>query len=222
MKNKLVARARQVARQAETKAHLPVPSGTAKPVSAERAASGSVDDLLARARAIGNAASAGQAIGRPAPSLSAHKLRLPVTCSATGGAFIALVELSGSTARIVGNEALKGAGGVGGAGRDLGSYAFEAPAEWRCPLCGSRNHADGVDLLWWCDCRGGDFHCVGSDRAGLRYCACGRREIRNLVPVEHVPVRGERAATAVGRAQAASSALALPPAAQPRLPSRRR
>ena len=145
-------------------------------------------DLLARAEA----AIAGSVKRPAAPTASqAERVKLPVTCSATGNSYVVIAERRGDVLRFVDHEVPGAAGGAGGARmpRHLsGQYRVESNG-WACPLCANN---EGV---WVCNCErmDGAIHCLGTS-GGRSHCACGRFEEHEFVSVESAAVRGTSAA----------------------------
>ena len=162
-----------------------------------------LDDLLARARRIGgNQLPAIPAVTAVAPARAdAENVRLHMTCGATGQRFIGLAERRKDNAGtdallLIGHELLAAtAGAASGAELLSGEYRLDAVAGWACPHCQSRAEPP---VGWWiCNCaeHRGALHCGGS-HGQARYCACGRLEVRELVPSAMVKVRGASVATA--------------------------
>jgi hypothetical protein len=163
-----------------------------------------VDDLLARARAaVGHEADLrGKVQTASSPVQGAEKVRLEMTCAATGRSFIAIAERRGAELRLIDHELPKPGHRPGGgpAERLSGEYSSGYAAGWACPLCRSREGG------WSCNCREhpDSFHCGG--RQGRRtYCACGRLETRGFIEVESIAVRGE----SVGRRPQADATSSL-------------
>lgn len=160
--------------------------------------SGKVDDLLARARA---AAASGREApkpspppAQPAPAPSVEKVRLQMTCGATGRSFIAIAERRGDQLLCVGNEAPQAGHGRPAPAELLsGAYHITIADGWTCPQCGSH------DSWWSCTCAEfpNALHCGGT-HGRTRYCACGRREERFFGYAEHVQVRGQSIAATSG------------------------
>ena len=110
----------------------------------------------------------------------------------------------------------------------LGSYKFEARADWCCPHCKSRENPElGSSLFWQCIGCAGAFHCVGSVGRGV-YCACGQFTERRFEPKKNFEVRGTRSvaaatprrppdATQVPKLSAATALPRSSPSAAPRL-----
>ena len=122
-----------------------------------------------------------------APAPRVEKVRLQMTCSATGRSFVAIAERRGDELLRVGNEVPQpGRGGSAPAEMLSGAYHVANADSWACPLCGSR------DTGWSCDCAQSPdaLHC-GGQRGRRRYCACGRLEDRHFVEVESIQVRGQ-------------------------------
>ena len=159
------------------------------------------NDLIARARA----AVAGQPVApppvRPAvqqappiqqtPAPRAERVRVEMTCGATGRAFIVIAERHGAQLILVENEAPQRGGSGGNAAAPTeylsGTYNIGNSPGWACPLC--RTSTPG----WICNCpaRPGALHCNGSHNR-KRYCACGRFEDRHLTSgAPAVQVRGQ-------------------------------
>lgn len=174
-----------------------------------------VDDLLARARAaVGHEAAEprGKVQTASSPVPSTEKVRLEMTCAATGRSFIAIAERRGAQLQLIDHELPKPGhrpGGGGPAERLSGEYSIRYAAGWACPLCRSREGG------WSCNCqeRPDLFHCGG--RQGRRtYCACGRLETRGFIDVESIAVRGEsagrRASAAASPSLSSRGHLALP------------
>ena len=136
---------------------------------------------------------------RVAPPMGPRKVRVPMTCGATGKSFIAIAEDRGAVLRFVGHELPQhSAGGGASAPRLLGSYRFVAARDWACPLCRSRhNPTFGPYLVWQCRCSefDGALHCAGSV-GNASYCACGRFEPRQFATQKSFNVRGEQMAMA--------------------------
>jgi hypothetical protein len=131
----------------------------------------------------------------PAPMPCIERVRLQMTCGATGREFIAIAERRGEQLMLVENEvAQRGRGGNAAPAELLsGSYNIGHGPGWACPLC--KSNAPG----WTCNCetRSEAFHCGGS-RGRRRYCACGRFEDRHLVPVDRIQVRGQSVGSTSG------------------------
>lgn len=125
------------------------------------------------------------------PEPQVERVKVPMTCSASGTSYVVIAERRGDELRFVGHEIP--APGPGGAarlpGRLSGRYHIAANG-WACPLC--RN----TDAVWLCNCErmNGAMHCHGSD-AGRFRCACGRVEAREFVSVETVEVLGSAVAS---------------------------
>ncbi len=162
------------------------------------------NELVARARA---------AIGAPprtytaTPSVPASEtraeiVRLPITCGATGGAFVGIAERCGNRLRFIGHEFPRTRqDGEYRPGPLSGEYHIDMKEGWACPLCNSGGAAQGI---WMCQCAHlhGALQCGGmSGRA--RYCSCGRLEERQLVVAETFQVRGASVAATPGRTRAA-------------------
>jgi hypothetical protein len=148
-----------------------------------------VDDLLARARAAasGEAPKAAPPPVQQAPAPRVEKVRLQMTCSATGQPFVSIAERRGDELMRVANEVPQAGHGRGAPAEHLsGAYWIGNAAGWACPHCGSS------DSGWTCECA--DFpnalHCGGL-RGRARYCACGKLEDRHLVDVGPIKVRGQ-------------------------------
>jgi hypothetical protein len=150
------------------------------------------DALLARARAAVEDRPRPADIPKPAAPPAPERVRVEVTCGATGRKFIEIAERDGSVLRFAGRHEFPQPGQGGGAPAGLlsGSYRIETAAGWACPIC--RTGISEVHRLWLCDCReyAGAVHCGGAVD-GARYCACGVRENRHLVDSPSVQVRGE-------------------------------
>jgi hypothetical protein len=177
-----------------------------------------VDDLLARARAaVGHEADLHGKVQTASPPVpGAEKVRLEMTCAATGRSFIAIAERRGAELRLIDHELPKPGhrpgGGCGPPERLSGEYSIGYAAGWACPLCRSRERG------WSCDCRErpDSFHCGG--RQGRRtYCACGRLEARGFIEVESIAVRGE----SVGRRAQADATSSLSSRGRLALPGKR-
>ena len=129
-------------------------------------------------------------VSAPAPAVSApraERVRLQMSCGATGRPFTALAERRNDELWLVAHE-LPGPGrGTGSAPERLsGSYRIGQAPAWACPHCGSR------EGTWTCMCTmmPDTLHC-GGRRGRMQYCACGRLEERDLVLVETIEVRGQ-------------------------------
>jgi hypothetical protein len=173
------------------------------------------DALLARARAVAEGqhrppppppAPTRPAERTPMQTASApvvEKVRVPMTCGASGGAFIAIAERRGSDLLLLGSEEPQTGRNTGGGTppeKLSGAYSI-GWSGWSCPLC--RSSATG----WLCGCPQGSLQCGGS-RGSRRYCACGRLEDRHLVQAEAgVEVRGQSlgATTGAGPARGGSN-----------------
>jgi hypothetical protein len=154
-----------------------------------------VDDLLTRARAAANTSKAAPPPVQQAAAPRVEKVRLQMTCSATGRSFVAIAERRGDELLRVGNEAPQpGRGGSAPAEMLSGAYHVANADSWACPHCSSR------DASWSCDCAQSPdaLHC-GGKRGRRRYCACGRLEDRHFVEVESIQVRGQSIAATPSR-----------------------
>jgi hypothetical protein len=157
------------------------------------------DALLARARAAAESRPEPRPETRTAPPPSAvstprvERVRLQMSCSATGQPFVAIAERRGNLLLLAGHEPPRSGGGTDGPAEHLsGAYNLERGKGWACPHCGCR------DDTWSCTCAAmpDSLHC-GGQRGRLRYCACGRLEERKLIEVDSIEVRGQSmAATA--------------------------
>jgi hypothetical protein len=146
--------------------------------------------LIDRANAVISAPAKQTLVAAPPPEPQVERVKLPMTCSASGASYVVIAERRGDELRFVGHEIPPP--GPGGAarlpGRLSGRYHIAANG-WACPLC--RN----TDAVWLCNCErmNGAMHCHGSD-AGRYRCACGRVEAREFVSLETVEVRGSAVA----------------------------
>lgn len=147
-------------------------------------------DLLARAQAaIESSARQTAPAEARLPQGCDELMKLPVTCSARGVAYVVIAHRYGHELRIVGNELPqtgKGAGGVAShpPRRLSGEYSFDF-GSWVCPLCSTGRG------MWVCGCYGmeGALHCKGTT-GGRGYCACGQIKAREFVGVDKSAVRG--------------------------------
>ena len=159
----LLARARAVA-EGQHRPSLPVPPPPAPPRPVERTPT------------------------QTATAPRTEQVRIPMTCGASGGAFVAIAERHGSDLVLIGNESPQSGRGTGAQRPEKLSGAYRIGGSgWSCPLC----HSSGP--AWLCDCpqEDGALHCGGS-RGSRRYCACGRFEERLLVQAEAgLEVRGQ-------------------------------
>ena len=135
--------------------------------------------------------SAGTARSAPAPEL----IQIPIWCSVTGRAFVAVAERQGDVLVIIRNAMPStGTGSGGGAAppRLLGSFGF-ADGGWPgCPHCGAKdNPAHHLGMFWVCILPGchSAIHCAGDHRGKFR-CACGKVEARTFQVVVSVDVHG--------------------------------
>ena len=157
--------------------------------------SGSLEDRVRRILAVRpESPSPAQATSGP------DIVRVPITCGVTGRPFIGIAELRPPVALLVGNE-LPGGGTQGVATTSpaarLGSYRFEARADWCCPICLTRDSSIlGGSLVWQCGCSLRQLHCVGSDPSGRTWCACGKYEHRSFTLGDAFEVHGARNAPA--------------------------
>ena len=127
-----------------------------------------------------------------------ERVRLHMTCGATGNHFVGLAERCGEVMRLVGCEPLPPGRGNEVAGLLAGSYRLELADGWACPFC----RVSPV-RLWNCNCAGFGgalhTHCGGSS---LLFCQCGKREPRHFHDIEKIQARGASVASAspvVGR-----------------------
>jgi rubredoxin len=179
---------------------------TTRPDPAKRA------DLLARIKARDPGSSPGQAFAAPRPlppalryvpppqmAVSApERVRLHITCGATGGRSLGLGERRDDVVRLVDSEPLPPGRGNEVAGLLAGSYRLEMADTWVCPFC-----RVPPQRFWNCNCAaaGGSLHtdCGGGS---LLFCQCGKREQRHFHDVEKIQARGASVASAslvVGR-----------------------
>jgi hypothetical protein len=173
----LLARARAVA-EGQHRPSLPVPPPPAPPRPAERT---------------------------PMQTASApvvEKVRIPMTCGASGGAFIVTAERRGNDLLLLGNEAPQSGRGMGGTAPEKLSGAYNIGwSGWSCPLC--RTPGTG----WICGCPQVSLQCGGT-RGSRRYCACGRLEDRHLVQADAgVEVRGQSLGATTGAGPSRASNL---------------
>jgi hypothetical protein len=203
MSDDALKRARQML-QGATKPGAPAATGRSK-----------VDDLLARARAA--AGHEPEPVGKvhaAQPPVGAAKVRLPMTCGATGRPFIAIAERRGAELRLVDHELPPPDHHRSGSGahaeRLSGEYRVRHADSWACPHCRSREPG------WSCSgCPEypDAFHCGGS-QGRRRYCACGKLESREFEEVEVLSVRGQsvgrRANTNATPSLSSRGRLALP------------
>jgi len=191
-------------------------AGNAPPVVIDRSKG---DALLARARAAAESKPQSRTeTPQPSPPPAAstprvERVRVQMSCGATGRPFVAIAERRGNALLLVDHE-LARPGGGGGTGappvRLSGSYHVDRGKGWACPHCGSREDA------WSCGCSAmpDSLHC-GGKRGRMRYCACGRLEERELVEVETIEVRGQSIA-ATARSGTPSSSRGNLPALYPK------
>src|SRR4051812_43272779 len=151
-----------------------------------------LDDLLARARAA--ASHEPETHGKmhaARPPVGAARVRLPMTCGATGQSFIAIAERRGAELRLIDHElpapGHHGSGSGAPPERLSGEYSIRHADSWACPHCRSREPG------WLCDgCPEypDAFHC-GGRQGRRRYCACGKLESREFEEVDVLSVRGQ-------------------------------
>jgi len=137
-----------------------------------------------------------------------ERVRVPMTCGATGQPFVGILERRGTVLVLFDHELPQPGGGPAGAPERLsGQYRLDKTPDWACPHCRSREN------FWSCvDCRQQPdaLHCGGS-QGRLRYCACNRLEERDFVLHDTVAVRGQSIA-ATSRAAPPRAATTPPPA----------
>jgi hypothetical protein len=140
-------------------------------------------ELLARAQAAIAAPPKQPLVATPPPALPrAERVKLPMTCSATGRSYVEIAERRGNHLRFVGHEMPRTRqDGECQPGFLSGEYQIDMK-DWTCPLC---RHAGA----WQCSCPHHALHCRGSS-GGKYHCACGRFEEHEFVNVEKVEVRG--------------------------------
>jgi hypothetical protein len=162
-----------------------------------------INRLLAKAREAAEDRPRSQFVAEPAkpapaPQPGPQKVRAHMICEVTGGHYIGIAERRKDELLLVGHEVPRpGNGGAGDAQLLSGEYVVTTGKGWRCPLC-----QDQSGVFWVCGCPEfrGALHCKGA--AGrLSYCACGRREKRNLNEVPTLAVRGESVVTASSHMQ---------------------
>lgn len=147
-------------------------------------------DLLARAQAaIESSAKRSAPVELRLPRGCDELMKLPVTCSARGVAYVVIAHRYGHELRIVGNELPQAGKGAGGVASDpprrlSGEYSFDFRG-WVCPMCSTGRG------MWVCDCisMAGALHCMGTT-GGRGYCACGQIKAREFVSVDKSAVRG--------------------------------
>jgi hypothetical protein len=149
-------------------------------------------ELLERAQAVIEAPAKQTLVAAPPPEPQVERVKVPMTCSASGTSYVVIAERRGDELRFVGHEIPPpGPGGAARLPERLSGRYHIAANGWACPLC--RN----TDAVWLCNCErmNGAMHCNGA--AGGRYhCACGRVEAREFVSVEMIEVRGAAVAAA--------------------------
>jgi hypothetical protein len=190
MSNELVSRARAAAAGASS----------TRPATLDAS---KVNELVARAR------------GTTAPAERVEKVRVQMTCGATGRPFIAIAERRGAELLLVDHQTSQPGRGSGAPAEALsGEYNIGLAPGWACPVCGSS------EPVWSCGCAEvpDALHC-GGRRGRKSYCACGRFEHHEFEYVASVGVRGQ----SLGRQLKPDAPSPLPaPSRVPLLPGRSR